>query len=127
MTKKKFSKEVIDVVTRALSEYFGDDLIVTEYSREHDEEWLYHVKTDWLYNNRGIFARVISRYYIDATIVKHTFDSENEQYRNGKVYRIYPHLSWEHYTGGTNGHDTEDPCIVIEKSANIWHISKELK
>jgi len=127
MTKKKLSNEVLGIVTRALSEYFGDDLIVTEYSCEHDEEWLYHVKTDWLYNNRNIFVRVISRYYVDATIVQHTFDDENEQYRNGKVYRIYPHLSWEHYTGGTNGHDTEDSYIIIEKSINKWHISKELK
>jgi hypothetical protein len=45
---------------------------------------------------------------------------------NGKVYRIYPHLLWEH-TGGTNGHDTEDECIIIEKSMNEWHISKELR
>jgi hypothetical protein len=127
MSEKKLSTEVIDVVTRALSEYFGNELIVTEYSYERDEEWLYRVKTGWLYNNRGIFARVISRYYIDATIVKHAFDDKSEQYRNGKVYRIYPHLLWEHYTGGTNGHDTEDKCIIIEKSMNEWHISKELK
>ena len=127
MSEKKLSKEVLDMVTRALSEYFGDELVLTEYSNERDEEWLRHVKTEWMYKNRGVFGRTMARYYISADVLKYKFETKEENYRNGKVYRIHPHLSWEHYGGGTNGHFTEDQHIIIEKTFSNWYISKELR
>jgi hypothetical protein len=126
LSEKKLSEEVMSVVTRALSEYFGDELVLKEYACDRDEEWLYHVKTEWMYKNRGVFGRTMTRYYISADVVQHKFEAD-ESYRNGKVYRIHPHLSWEHYGGGTNGHVTEDQHIIIEKTFSNWHISKELR
>jgi hypothetical protein len=127
MSEKKLAKDVLEMVEVALSEYFGDKLILTEYSYDDDDEWLYRVKTDWLYNNRGMFARIIARYYIQADVVQHRFTDEENKYRNGKVFRIHPHVSWEHYGGGTNGHDTEDRMIVIEKTLSRWFIEKTLR
>ena len=127
MSEKKLKKDVLEMVEVALSEYFGDKLTLTEYSCDRDDDWLYHVKTDWLYNNRGIFSRVVARYYIRADIVQHRFDDEENKYRNGKVFRIHPHISWEHYGGGTNGHDVEDRMIAIEKTLSRWFIEKTLR
>lgn len=127
MSEKKLSKEVLEMIEVALSEYFGDKLTLTEYSHDRDEEWLYRVKTDWLYNNRGVFARTMARYYISADVVQHRFDNEEDKYRNGNVFRIHPHISWEHYGGGMNGHDTEDQMIVISKTLSRWFIEKTLR
>jgi hypothetical protein len=127
LSEKKLSKEVMGMVTRALSEYFGDELTLTEHTHDGDGEWLYRVKTDWLYKNRGVFGRVMARYYISADVIQHRFDDDENKYRNGKVFRIHPNMSWEHYGGGTNGHETEDRYIIIEKSLSHWNISKELR
>jgi hypothetical protein len=127
MSEKKLAKDVLEMVEVALSEYFGDKLTLIEHSYDRDDDWLYHVKTNWLYNNRGVFGRTMARYYISADVVKHRFDDEENKYRNGKVFRIHPHVSWEHYGGGTNGHETEDQVIIIEKSLSRWSIEKTLR
>ncbi len=127
MSEKKLAKDVLEMIEVALSEYFGDKLDIIEYSHDNDDEWLYHVKTNWLYNNRGVFARTMARYYIQADVVQHRFDDEENKYRNGKVFRIHPHVSWEHYNGGTNGHETEDHMIIIEKTLSRWSIEKTLR
>lgn len=125
---EKLSNEVIDVVNKALSAYLGDDIIVHDCSYEKDEEWHFQVKSEWMSKNRGIFEHVMSKYCIEADVIRHSFE-DNESYRNGKVFRIYPHVSWTHFNGGTNGHNTEPEMIIIEKNSigNQWEISLKLR
>jgi len=123
---EKLSNEIIEVVNEALSSYLGNDIDVHDVSCDDDEEWHFRVQTKWMSNNRGIFEHVISKYFIDADVIKHKFEEE-QKYRHGNVYRIYPHISWNHFNGGSNGHVMEPEMIVIEKVLNHWHIGLTLR
>jgi hypothetical protein len=113
---KTLPKDVLDAVNTALLQYFGYDVCVKDVSCGYfDEDWHYHVTTKWMDDNLGIFKFVIAKYMIDASVIRHQFESDKEKYRNGKVYRIYPSIDWYHYNGGSNGHKTEPEMIVIEK------------
>lgn len=126
---EKLSDEVIDTINKALSAYLGDDIVVYDCSYDRDEEWHFQVQSNWMSKNRGIFEHVMSKYRIDADVIQHHFDDERSDYRNGKVFRIYPHISWEHFNGGSNGHNTEPEMIIIEKHSlgNKWDISLTLR
>jgi hypothetical protein len=126
---KKLLDEIIEVVNEALSSYLGDDIKVNDDSYDKNPEWQFHVKTDWMSKNRGIFEHVISKYYIEADVIRHEFENDNQKYRNGNVYRIYPHIGWYHFNGGTNGHNMEPEMIVIEKDSicKKWDISLKLR
>jgi hypothetical protein len=125
--KDKLSDEVMAEVTKALSMYFEDDLQIKECDSGSNDTWHHRITTEYSCKNRGIFRTVIARYYIWADVIEHSFESERNKYRNGSVFRIYPHLSWEHYGGGTNGHNTDPDMIIIEKVLNHWHIEKTLR
>jgi hypothetical protein len=129
MTEKKHEKlpeEVFDVIKEAMSQYFEQDLQIIDVTTDSCEPWRFELQTKWMYSNRGIFRSVISKYYFDMTVIRHQFDSDGDKYRNGKVYRIYPHVHWEHYNRGSNGHETEPSMIVIEKVMNFWDIRTTL-
>jgi hypothetical protein len=125
---EKLPDEIIEVVNEALSSYLGDDIVVHDCSHEKDEEWHFEVQSKWMSKNRGIFEHVISKYYIQADVIRHTFEGD-QTYRNGKVYRIYPHISWIHFNGGSNGHTMEPEMIIIEKNhiVNKWDIGLTLR
>ena len=112
---EKLSDEIIEQVNCALSAYLGDDIVVHDESNDMDKEWQFKVRSHWMSKNCGIFSHVVSKYYIEADVIKHHFEGEEEDYRNGKVYRIYPHISWNHFNGGINGHNMEPEMIIIEK------------
>lgn len=133
MTKKnehheKLSDEIIEQVNYALSAYLGDDIVVHDESSDRDEDWQFTVRSRWMSKNCGIFSHVISKYYIEATVIRHHFEGK-EDYRNGRVYRIYPHIAWNHFNGGSNGHNMEPEMIIIEKDAirDKWEFSLELR
>jgi hypothetical protein len=126
--KDKLSDEVMGEITKALSAYFEDDLKLTECDSGSNDTWHHRVQTEESCKNRGVFRTVIARYYIWADIIQHEFSEDGRnKYRNGNVFRIYPHLSWEHHGGGTNGHTTDPDMIIIEKVLNHWHIEKTLR
>jgi len=125
--KENLSDEVMVEITKAVSVYFEDDLILMECDSGSKDTWHHRVQTGWSCKNRGVFRSVISRYYIWANVIQHAFESEKNQYRNGKVFRIYPQMSWEHHNGGTNGHNTDPDMIIIEKVLNHWHIENTLR
>lgn len=111
---ERLSDEIIEQVNYALSSYLGDDIVVYDESNEKDKDWQFTVRTRWMSKNCGIFSHVISKYYIWADVIRHEFEGK-EKYRNGRVYRIYPHISWNHFDGGSNGHNMEPEMIIIEK------------
>lgn len=122
----KLSDELLKVISDALSQYLGADIRVKDATDpKRKDPWLYHVHTDYMFSHRGIFKNVIAKYYIDADVVQHKFEGD-ESYRNGKVYRIHPHIGWTHHRGGMNGHETEPRMIIIEKTMGNWHIGTEL-
>lgn len=125
---EKLSDEIIEQVNCALSAYLGDDIVVHDESSNNDESWQFKVRSRWMSKNCGIFNHVISKYCIEADVIKHQFEGE-EDYRNGKVYRIYPHIAWCHFNGGTNGHIMEPEMIIIEKDfvVNKWSSSLKLR
>lgn len=128
VTHEKLPDEIISEINNVLSIYLGQDIHTEDISATHDdEEWHFHVSTDWMYNRRGIFEHSISRYCISADVIKHQFDAKDDQYRNGRVYRIYPHIHWEHLDGGSNGHRMQPEMIVIEKVIGRWRASMELR
>jgi len=90
MVKKKdnLSDEVVAEVTKALSMYFEDDLILKECDSGSNDTWHHRVQTGWSCKNRGIFRTVIARYYIWADVIEHSFESERNKYRKGSVFRI---------------------------------------
>jgi hypothetical protein len=124
---EKLSDEIIEQVNFALSAYLGDDIVVHDESSDREEDWQFKVRTQWMSKNCGIFNHVISKYYIDADVIKHHFE-DKEDYRNGRVYRIYPHISWNHFNGGSNGHNMEPEMIIIEKDVvtNKWSSNLKL-
>jgi len=125
---EKLSDEIIEQVNCALSAYLGDDIVVHDESNDMDKEWQFKVRSHWMSKNRGIFSHVVSKYYIEADVIRHHFENEEEDYRNGKAYRIYPHISWNHFNGGSNGHNMEPEMIIIEKDfMNNWNFSLELR
>lgn len=132
MVKKrheKLSDEIIEQVNYALSAYLGDDIIVHDESSDNEESWQFKVRTHWMSKNCGIFSHVVSKYYIEADVIRHQFEGKQD-YRNGNVYRIYPHISWYHFDGGSNGHKMEPAMIIIEKDAiitNKWNVGLELR
>lgn len=127
MSKQKLSDEVMGEVTKALSIFFEDEIKVREVNNGSKDSWHHGVKSDYMYKNRGIFRTVISRYYIEADVIQHEFSGEHDKYRNGNVFRIYPHIAWEHHNGGTNGHATDPDMIIIEKMFNRWIIVDKLR
>lgn len=125
---KRLPDDVIKVINDALSMYLGHEICTDDISESDDEEWQFHVSTDWMYNNRGIFKSVISRYCVSADVIQHKFDSTEESYRNGNVYRVYPHIHWEHFNGGSNGHRAEPEMIIIEREeCDRWDIRLDLR
>jgi hypothetical protein len=127
MSKKKLSEEVLNEIAKALSIHFEDELKIYEVDNGSKDVWHHSIRTDYLYKNRGVFKTLISNYRIEADVIQHKFNGECDKYRNGKVFRIYPHVSWEHCDGGTNGHKTDPDMIIIEKVLDHWNIEHKLR
>ena len=128
MAKVILSDEVIGAVTRAVSSYFGDDFIFHETTHEGDEDWMYRLETDWVYRNRGVFQSVFRKYSVHVDIIRHKFKDKEDANRNGKVYRVYPHIYWEYFGSGTNGHETDPSMIIIENTGkNTWETRLKLR